>query len=170
LVKAAILTGARYGELIRLNAADVDLRAGTVHIRESKSGKPRFVPLTREANQHFHHHVIGAAADKAVFTRLNGRRWKKSEQARPLAAACANARIHPPITFHGLRDTFASMLAMNGAPMPVIASVLGHADTRVTEKHYAHLAPNYVAEIVRASLPPLDFQEEAPPAAVGLRA
>jgi len=30
---------------------------------------------------------------------------------------------------------------MGGAPLPVIAKQLGHADTRITEKHYAHLAP-----------------------------
>jgi hypothetical protein len=30
---------------------------------------------------------------------------------------------------------------MNGVPIAVIAAQLGHADTRMTEKHYAHLAP-----------------------------
>jgi integrase len=47
------------------------------------------------------------------------------------------------------------MLAMKGVPMGVIAQQLGHADTRMTEKHYAHLAPNYVAETIRAHFPPL---------------
>jgi hypothetical protein len=32
----------------------------------------------------------------------------------------------------------------------VIAEQLGHADTRMTEKHYAHLAPSYVADTIRA--------------------
>ena len=36
LVTAAILTGARYGELIALNVADFDLEASTIHVRESK--------------------------------------------------------------------------------------------------------------------------------------
>jgi integrase len=35
--------------------------------------------------------------------------------------------------------------------MGVIAGQLGHADTRMTERHYAHLAPSYVAETVRTS-------------------
>ena len=39
--------------------------------------------------------------------------------------------------------------------MGVIAAQLGHSDTRMTEKHYAHLSPNYVAETVRAALPAL---------------
>ena len=38
---------------------------------------------------------------------------------------------------------------MRGVPMGVIAAQLGHADTRMTERHYAHLSPNYVANTVR---------------------
>ena len=155
LVRAAILTGARYGELVQLTVGDVDLLAGTVHIRQGKSGKPRHVPLTEESLEHFEPLVLGRPQAAPVFLRASGRRWKKSEQARPLLAACKRSRIDPPITFHGLRDTFASVLAMNGAPMAVIAKLLGHADTRITEKHYAHLAPGYVAESLRAHFPRL---------------
>ncbi len=43
--------------------------------------------------------------------------------------------------------------------MGVIAAQLGHADTRITEKHYAHLAPSYVAETVRAALPAMGIIE-----------
>jgi integrase len=42
---------------------------------------------------------------------------------------------------------------MRGVPMGVIAAQLGHADTRMTEKHYAHLAPSYVADTIRAHFP-----------------
>ena len=44
---------------------------------------------------------------------------------------------------------------MGGVPMGVIAAQLGHADTRMTEKHYAHLAPSYVADTIRAHFPKL---------------
>ena len=44
---------------------------------------------------------------------------------------------------------------MQGVPLEVIARQLGHADTRMTEKHYAHLAPNYVADTIRGSFPRL---------------
>lgn len=40
---------------------------------------------------------------------------------------------------------------MRGVPLAVIAKQLGHADTRMVEKHYGHLAPSYVAETVRAA-------------------
>jgi len=39
--------------------------------------------------------------------------------------------------------------------MGVIAEQLGHSDTRMTEKHYAHLAPSYVAATIRAHFPTL---------------
>jgi integrase len=74
----------------------------------------------------------------------------KSHQSRPLREACASAHIVPAASFHVLRHTYASRLAMRGVPMAVIAQQLGHADTRMTERHYAHLAPSYVAEMVRA--------------------
>ena len=55
------------------------------------------------------------------------------------------------VNFHGLRHTYASRLAMRGVPLAVIAIQLGHADTRMVEKHYGHLAPSYVADTVRAA-------------------
>jgi hypothetical protein len=54
-----------------------------------------------------------------------------------------------------LRHTYGATLAMRGVPMAVIAEQLGHADTRMTEKHYAHLAPSYVASTIRAHFPAL---------------
>jgi integrase len=67
--------------------------------------------------------------------------------------ACGRAKIKPAISFHVLRHTHGSTLAMRGVPMGVIAEQLGHADTRMTEKHYAHLAPSYVADTIRAHFP-----------------
>jgi integrase len=49
---------------------------------------------------------------------------------------------------------------MRGVPMGVIATQLGHSDTRMTERHYAHLSPNYVSETVRAALPALGVLED----------
>jgi integrase len=54
--------------------------------------------------------------------------------------------------------------------MIVIPAQLGHADTRMTEKHYAHLSPNYVAEIVRAALPALGIVDKSNVAALTRRA
>jgi hypothetical protein len=42
---------------------------------------------------------------------------------------------------------------MAGVPIPVIAAQLGHATTKQTEATYAHLAPSYVADTIRACAP-----------------
>ena len=75
-------------------------------------------------------------------------------------AASARATVEPAATFHILRHTYASALAMKGVPMGVIAAQLGHADTRMTERHYAHLSPGYVADTIRAALPALGIVEK----------
>jgi integrase len=69
--------------------------------------------------------------------------------------ACGRAKIKPAVSFHVLRHTHGSTLAMRRVPMGVIAEQLGHADTRMTEKHYAHLAPSYIADTIRAHFPTL---------------
>lgn len=74
--------------------------------------------------------------------------------------ASRNAKIKPAVSFHVLRHTHGSALAMRGVPMGVIAEQLGHADTRMTQKHYAHLAPSYVADTIRANFPTLGINSE----------
>jgi integrase len=63
----------------------------------------------------------------------------------------------PAISFHVLRHTYASQLAMQRVPLQVIAEQLGHADTRITQKHYAHLSQSYVADVIRTASPALGF-------------
>jgi integrase len=144
------MTGCRYGELTALAVEDFNPDAGTINIRTSKGGKPRHVVLADEGRRFFTRARLDRTPNSRLFTKANGRPWSASDQQRPLAAACDNARI-ATITFHGLRHTYASRLAMKGVPLPVIAAQLGHSDTRMVEKHYGHLAPNYVADTVRAA-------------------
>src|ERR1700704_642087 len=132
-------------------ADDFNSDAGTVRVRISKGGKPRHIVLTQEGYEFVAGLAAGRPGSARLFLRSNGRAWRKSEQQRPLAAACAAARIDPPANFHALRHTYASRLAMRGVPLAVIAAQLGHADSRMVEKHYGHLAPSYIAETVRAA-------------------
>ena len=82
-----------------------------------------------------------------------GKVWKQSEAQRPMLRACANASIEPPISFHELRHTWASLAVMNGVPLMIVARNLGHSDSRMTERHYAHLAPSYMADAIRQNAP-----------------
>jgi integrase len=155
LVAGALLTGCRYSELARLQAADFNPEAGVVTVRASKANKPRHVTLTEEGQALFSALTAGKAPPDPVFVRADGGLWGKSHQRRPMLDACERAKILPAISFHILRHTYGATLAMRGVPMAVIAEQLGHADTRMTEKHYAHLAPSYVASTIRAHFPAL---------------
>lgn len=155
IVRGALVSGCRYGELTRMRASDFNAEAGMITVRESKAGKPRHVALTDDGQALFAELTAGKTGRDPIFVRDDGAVWGASHQQRPLDAASGRAKIEPAATFHILRHTYASALAMRGVPMGVIAAQLGHADTRMTEKHYAHLAPNYVADTVRAALPAL---------------
>jgi hypothetical protein len=65
-----------------------------------------------------------------------------------------------------MRHTYASHLLQAGVPLPVIAANLGHKDTRMTERHYAHLAPSHVAQVIRAAMPRLGLVEPTNVAAI----
>ena len=108
LVTAALLTGCRYGELVALTPQDFNPDSGTLRVAISKSGKPRHVVLTEEGRVFFAAAVDVQPNGVRVLLRKTGRPWAKSEQQRPLVAACAAAKIDPPINFHGLRHTYAS--------------------------------------------------------------
>jgi len=151
LVHGALVSGCRYSELTRLTASDFLPDSGSLLIQEAKAGKSRHVPLDDHGLTFFSNVTAGRPSNRRIFLTADGKAWGKSYQARPLAAACEAARIDPPITFHGLRHTWASQRVMKGAPLIVVAQVLGHADTRMVEKHYGHLAPSYVRDVVRAT-------------------
>ena len=152
LVQGALATGCRYGELIRMRVADFNAQAGMVTVRISKAGKVRHVALADKGRTLFETLAAGRGAKDLLFARADGKPWGPSHQQRPLTTASAKAGIEPAVSFHVLRHTYASVLAMRGVPLGVIAAQLGHADTRMTEKHYAHLSPSYVADTVRAAL------------------
>ena len=153
LIAAALMTGARFGELARLAVKDFDRINGSVFIAESKSGKARHVPVS----------VGGVAllerlaADRGradPLLRRGGERWKPASYQREFKGAVTRAGLED-ITLHELRHSYASTMVRAGAPLMVIAEALGHSDTRMVEKHYAHLAPSYVADTIRRTAPDL---------------
>ena len=61
--------------------------------------------------------------------------------------------------FHQLRHSYASALVSAGMPLAYVAQLTGHADTRMLEKHYAHLTPDFTANAIRNAGPDLGFAE-----------
>ena len=64
------------------------------------------------------------------------------------------------MTFHTTRHTYASWAVMGGIPLPVVAAQLGHANTRMVEKHYGHLADDFVAVEVREKMPRIGLAKD----------
>jgi integrase len=159
LVQCALLTGCRYGEIVAFRVSDFDRSAGTVSVGSSKGGRARHVVLTDDGIGLFEIHTAGKTGGALVFARPDGDRWGPTHQHRRLREACARAAIDPPASFHVLRHTYATHLLQAGASLPVIAANLGHADTRMTERHYAHLVPSHVAQVIRAAMPKLGLVE-----------
>jgi integrase len=154
LVMSALQTGCRYGELAALRVRDYDHKSGSLFIPQSKSGKSRTVYLTDEGRAHFARLCLGRPQADLILMRASGQPWKKSEAQRPMLDACKASKVET-LTFHELRHTYASRLIMRGVSLAVVARQLGHSDTRMVEKHYGHLAPNYIAASVRDNLPPI---------------
>ncbi len=155
LVQGAVYTGQRYGELARLRVADVNLDACAVAVRESKSGKPRYVFLNDEALAFFEAQAAGCGGDETLFRRADGEPWGHGHQHKRMKAACERAGIDPPIGFHGFRHGYASSYLMNGGGLPDLAKQLGHTSTRMVEEHYGHLADAWRAERARQFAPTL---------------
>lgn len=161
LVKGALVTGCRYGELAALTVGCFDAQHGTVFIAQSKNGESRYVQLNDEGIAFFMSITQGRELNETIFLRWNDKTWKASDQQRPLEDACMIAKVQG-VTFHILRHTYASHAAMNGMPIKVLADNLGHKDTRITERHYAHLSKGYKQEMIRAHAPTFGFDKAGP--------
>ena len=91
LIKAAFLTGARYGEIAEARVSSVDLAARTWTV-QGKTGH-RAILLQKSAVEFFERLIDARALDDFLFLRAGGRRWKKSDQTRPFKEALSTAGL-----------------------------------------------------------------------------
>ncbi|TPG56374.1 tyrosine-type recombinase/integrase [Sphingomonas glacialis] len=160
MVRASLLTGARYGELRHAKVKDYDRQSRTVYLVETKNAIARPAYLDDEGAQMLETAVAGKGPGDLLFGRPDGTQWKQADQLRRMNDAFDRAKIDKT-TFHDLRRSYGARLARAGVPMAVIAEALGHKDERITRKHYAHLAPSYVSETVRAAVAGLGIVEKS---------
>jgi integrase len=155
LVRGALYTGARYAELGRMKVSDVNIDGRSVYISQSKNGRARHVPLGPEGVQCFKEISIGRSPSDFLLLTGTGKTWTKNLCNRPLTDAMALAKLED-YSFHDLRHTYASQLAQNGVDLLSISKLLGHSDTRITARHYAHLCDEYLKHAA-AKLPSFGF-------------
>jgi integrase len=157
LVQAALITGCRYGELSTLKVSAYDAQLRAISLIQGKTRKLKHVFLTDDEAAFFDKRIVGKQSEELLFKRDDGKPWGKSNQQPRMMAVLKAAGISRHVRFHDLRHTFATLLAMNGTSIQLIANQLGHSGTRIAEKHYAHFSPSYVATTIRANKPSFGF-------------
>lgn len=158
-------TGLRISEALNLTLSDV-LPDGILHIRKTKFGKSRMVPLhpsmMRILDRYLELRLAVAAEDDHLFLSEGKRKIYYSVPHRAFheilaIAAIAPARSRRP-RIHDLRHTFATrVLEQSGAGREAIArhavalmTYMGHSNLRYTY-WYLHRTPELLAEISAAA-------------------
>ena len=151
VIVAALHTGGRLTELLRLGWDDVDLERVVLYFDQTntKSGKQRELPidpeLARVLRERKKVRTIGGDARRFVFTRY-GKRMTDIRTAFDVARR--RAKLGRDVTFHTLRHTFASWYMINGGDLHRLQEYLGHSDSKLTRR-YAHLSPAHMKAGVR---------------------
>jgi len=136
IMKLAIYTGMRRGELFKLKWNDVDFDRGFITIRAPKGGIDQKIPMNDASRDILWYHpktnseyvFPGRDGNKRVTASVGVNRIKK------------RAGIPPDFRpLHGLRHVFASMLASSGeVDMYTLQRLLTHKSPIMTQR-YAHL-------------------------------
>lgn len=152
-VLLAVYLGARAHGVEALTWADVDLRAGVAHLRETKTaGADRVVPIPAPLSALLQAWYAGVNAGPVASS------WDHDD--RDIKAACKRAGI-PPATPNDLRRTYASWLSAGGASLGQVAKLLGHASEEMARTVYVQHDPLRLGEAA-AQLPGVVVPETVP--------
>jgi len=132
IVVMAINTGMRRGEIFDLKWFDVDFNRLMVHIRQSKSGRPRTIPLNATVQSLLE--GLPKTSEYAFPSPKTGGRV--NDVGRQFERAVTKAGL-VDFHFHDLRHTAATRMADAGADPFTLAAILGHSDIRMTAR-YTH--------------------------------
>ncbi|UVT20554.1 MAG: site-specific integrase [Nitrospira sp.] len=141
--RLAILTGLRMSEQFGLKWADVDLERGILTLSYTKAGTVQYAPLNEEAKAVLRgfdswQRSTWVFPSENPATRLDQRNF----YSRVFAPAVQALKLEG-VTWHTLRHTFASRLAMSGQTEGTIAALLRHSTTGLVGR-YAHLSPTHL--------------------------
>ncbi len=146
LLKAAVLTGARYGELCRLKAGDLDKANGLLNIPYGKTGSRTF-PLTKNTKDFFSNMAKDKLPDAPLLTKDGANSWRTSNQTRLMREAVKAAGLPESIVFYTLRHSFIADLIDKNMNVFDIAKITGTSIDMI-EKHYGKLFKDRVVEVL----------------------
>jgi integrase len=148
MILMALRTGMRQGELKGLQWSSIDWGNRVVIVKNSycdrdktigppKNNRIRSIPLDADLYEILYRKRNPTGY---VFISANGKPFNHDSLTYHLDALCKRADLRR-ITWHVLRHTFASHLAMKGVPLNIVQALLGHS-TIVMTMRYAHVAPS----------------------------
>lgn len=146
MVLLSLNTGMRQGELFSLTWEQIDMtrRTLTVLASHAKGNATRTIPLNTEALGVLTTIKPEAAAGLVFKSPVTGGRFNNVKKAW---AEVTKAAKLDGVRWHDLRHDFASQLVMRGVPLFTVQKLLGHANSRMTQR-YAKLAPGALADAV----------------------
>ena len=92
---------------------------------------------------------IPCGPDDYLVLDAAGHPWHPNALSAALADFVSQRRL-PPITFHGLRHTFATVANSVRVPMYQISRAMGHSSPSVTQRIYTHLFDQTHGEVLAA--------------------
>ena len=138
LVRMALYTGMRRGELFELCWSDIDFHHKTITVRSAKKGQHPTIPLNEMAEKVLAEHAHVEGSSKFVFPGRAGK--KRTECKRPLLRIRKNAGLPEDFRLlQGLRHVYATMLVSSGkVDLETLQSLLTQKSPLMTQR-YAHL-------------------------------
>jgi integrase len=137
IMRLALYTGMRRGEMFKLKWNDIDFQRGFIAIRNPKGGVSQKIPMNEQARQVLKNHPK-AEGKENVFLRPDGEPFTDiRRRVNPIKEAAGIPDDFRAL--HGLRHTYASMLASSGkVDLYTIQKLLTHKSPVMTQR-YAHL-------------------------------
>lgn len=169
----AVGTGLRLGEILALRWEDLDLKAGTLSVRQAleqtkaglafkqpKTAKSRRVValpsllieglVRHKGEQAQKRLLLGPAYQEhgLVNAQDDGQPWSVKVISKAFEHLAQKAGV-PQIRFHDLRHSHASQLLKQGVQLKVVSERLGHARSSTTMDIYSHVLPGMQEEAAR---------------------
>jgi integrase len=143
--------GLRRAEIHTLTWADIDFKAGRVHISPKEGWMPkdnerRYIPMADDLKAHLRAARASSRGSYVVMGE-DGARITIDGLTTGFRDRVHRAGLTGGI--HTLRHTFASHLAQAGVPLYSISKMLGHSSITTTEI-YAHLCPDVMDTAIKA--------------------
>lgn len=134
-----LLTGARRGEIEKLQWSEVDFAGRRIKLGDSKTGQ-KTLPLNTAAMALLNNQrKLATPSQKFVFPAASGVGYYVGTPR--VWAAIRKTIGMDDVRIHDLRHSYASVGAASGTPLLILGAILGHADHSTTQR-YAHIATN----------------------------